>query len=229
MLVFTTNHGEHMGQHSMYQKMEMSEPAVRVPAVFHLRKGKAKEQARRMKTAISHMDFVPTLADLFDLSTRNDLDGITLRESLEKGTEPEARDIFGGYFGNHQFGDMRRMVVSGSYKYIYDNKEEELYDLEADPWEQKNLCLNEGYKEIASEMHQKLEKRAKEQKDPFFQPKKKKNLLFIFANQWRRDAMGFANADPVKTPNMDSFARESVYCTDAVSTFRYVRLTEPAC
>lgn len=218
MLVFTTDHGEHMGQHSMYQKMEMYEPAVRVPAVFHL-PGQTQEQSRRMKTAISHMDFVPTLTDLFELSTRNDLDGISLRESLEKGTEPEARDIFGGYFGNHQLGDMRRMVVSGSYKYIYDNKEEELYDLEADPWEQKNLCLNEDYKEIASEMYQKLEKRAKEQKDPFFQPKKKKNLLFIFADQWRRDAMGFANADPVKTPNMDSFARESVYCTDAVSTF----------
>ena len=82
------------------------------------------------------------------------------------------------------------------------------------------MCIRDrGYKEIASEMYQKLEKRAKEQKDPFFQPKKKKNLLFIFADQWRRDAMGFANADPVKTPNMDSFARESVYCTDAVSTF----------
>ena len=36
MLVFTTDHGEHMGQHSMYQKMEMYEPAVRVPAIFHI-------------------------------------------------------------------------------------------------------------------------------------------------------------------------------------------------
>ena len=89
MLVFTTDHGEHMGQHyCMYQKMEMYEPAVcSVPAVFHL-PGQTKEQARRMKTAISHMDFVPTLADLFDLRLpRNDLDGISLRESLEKGVE----------------------------------------------------------------------------------------------------------------------------------------------
>ena len=36
MVVFTADHGEHMGQHGMYQKMEMYEPAVRVPAIFHL-------------------------------------------------------------------------------------------------------------------------------------------------------------------------------------------------
>ena len=47
----------------------------------------------------------------------------------------------------------------------------------------------------------------------------KKNLIFVFADQWRRDAMGFAGVDPVKTPNMDAFASESVYCTNAVSTF----------
>ena len=216
MIVFTTDHGEHMGQHSMYQKMEMYEPAVRVPAVFHL---PGQTQDHRLKTAISHMDFVPTLVDLFDLSTKNDLDGMSLRSSLETGVEPENKDIFSVYCGNHQYGDMRRMIVSGSYKYIYDNKDEELYDLQADPWEQKNLCLNTDYKEKASEMYQKLENWAKKQKDAFFKPKKKKNLLFVFADQWRRDAMGFAKADPVKTPNMDAFASESVYCTDAISTF----------
>lgn len=31
--------------------------------------------------------------------------------------------------------------------------------------------------------------------------------------------MGCANSDPVLTPNMDAFASESVYCTDAVSAF----------
>ena len=46
-----------------------------------------------------------------------------------------------------------------------------------------------------------------------------KNLLFVFADQWRGDALGFAGADPVKTPNMDAFCRESTYCDHAFSTF----------
>lgn len=48
---------------------------------------------------------------------------------------------------------------------------------------------------------------------------KQKNLLFVFADQWRAGAMGFAGEDPVKTPHMDAFCRESVYCDHAFSTF----------
>ena len=48
---------------------------------------------------------------------------------------------------------------------------------------------------------------------------KKKNLLFVFADQWRADAMGFAHADPVITPNMDAFCADATYCDHAFSTF----------
>ena len=46
-----------------------------------------------------------------------------------------------------------------------------------------------------------------------------KNLLFVFADQWRRMAMGCAGQDPVLTPRMDAFASKSMYCTDATSSF----------
>lgn len=216
IMVFTTDHGEHMGQHSMYQKMEMYEPAVRVPAIFHM----PGAESHRLKTPVSHLDFVPTLADMLGLQTSNDLDGRSLKDSILEGKEPEARPVFSVYCGNHQFGDMRRMMVDGRYKYIYDNQSEELYDLISDPDERTNLCLDRRFQATADRMYQKLKQWAKEQNDPFFKEKPmKKNLLFVFADQWRRDAVGFAGKDPVKTPNMDSFARSGVYCTDAISTF----------
>lgn len=49
--------------------------------------------------------------------------------------------------------------------------------------------------------------------------KKRKNLLFVFADQWRADAMGYAHADPVKTPHMDAFCADATYCDHAFSTF----------
>ena len=215
-VVFTTDHGEHMGQHSMYQKMEMYEPAVRVPAIFHVPGAKAC----RLTTPVSHLDFVPTLKDLFGLETTNELDGRSLKESIFTGNEPEERAVFSVYCGNHQYGDMRRMIVKGNYKYIYDNSSEELYDLNSDPDERINLCLDSSFNETADRLYLELKEWAMKQNDPFFKDKKKKkNLLFVFADQWRRDAVGFAGKDPVKTPNMDAFARDSVYCTDAVSTF----------
>lgn len=45
------------------------------------------------------------------------------------------------------------------------------------------------------------------------------NLLFIFADQWRRSAMGCQGEDPVYTPNMDAFAAGGLRFTNAVSTF----------
>lgn len=171
-VVFTTDHGEHMGQHSMYQKMELYEAAVRVPAIFHVPGTKQS----RIKTPISHLDFVPTLAELFALpvgerpapSAGAQLDGRSLKECIVTGTEPEERPVFGVYCGNHQFGDMRRMVVSGNYKYIYDNQEGELYDLSSDPHECTNLCGDSRFRETACRLHHQLEQWRREQRDPFF-------------------------------------------------------------
>ena len=47
----------------------------------------------------------------------------------------------------------------------------------------------------------------------------RKNLLYIFADQWRYHALGAAHEDTVFTPCMDSFAAESVCCTNAISTY----------
>lgn len=49
--------------------------------------------------------------------------------------------------------------------------------------------------------------------------KKKKNLLFVFADQWRAGAMGASCEDPVLTPNMDAFCEDATYCDHAFSTF----------
>ncbi|MEG2833941.1 MAG: sulfatase [Ruthenibacterium sp.] len=48
---------------------------------------------------------------------------------------------------------------------------------------------------------------------------KQKNLLYIFADQWRYHAAGFAHQDPVATPNMDAFAAHGMQFTNAVSTY----------
>ncbi|MBS4206882.1 sulfatase [Bacillus sp. FJAT-50079] len=43
------------------------------------------------------------------------------------------------------------------------------------------------------------------------------NLIYIFADQWRRQAVGYEDEDPVITPNIDAFAQESTVLTDAVT------------
>ena len=49
--------------------------------------------------------------------------------------------------------------------------------------------------------------------------KKRPNLLYVFLDQWRYHAMSCVGEDEVCTPYMDAFARESLACQEAVSTF----------
>ena len=46
----------------------------------------------------------------------------------------------------------------------------------------------------------------------------KPNLLFVLTDQWRRQAMGFMNDDPVLTPNLDRFSEKAAVFDRAVAT-----------
>ena len=48
---------------------------------------------------------------------------------------------------------------------------------------------------------------------------RKKNLIYVFADQWRYHAMGCAGEDHVSTPAMDEFAADSVFCDAALSSY----------
>jgi arylsulfatase A-like enzyme len=48
-------------------------------------------------------------------------------------------------------------------------------------------------------------------------PARKPNLVFVFADQWRAQAAGYAGDPNARTPNLDRLARESVNFDNAVS------------
>lgn len=47
----------------------------------------------------------------------------------------------------------------------------------------------------------------------------KPNIVYIFCDQFRRQAIGYMNEDPVVTPNLDRFARDGVVFNQAVSNY----------
>jgi len=49
--------------------------------------------------------------------------------------------------------------------------------------------------------------------------RKAPNLLFVFPDQMRGSAMGFLGEEPVLTPNLDRFSRESLVLPQTVSTY----------
>lgn len=46
---------------------------------------------------------------------------------------------------------------------------------------------------------------------------KRPNILFVLTDQWRGQAMGYSNQDPVATPKLDAFHREATTFTQALA------------
>jgi len=151
LVVFSADHGDHLGQHSMYQKMEMYEQAVRVPLVF---RGPGVRQ-QVCDTPVSHLDVMPTLLDSLGLDVPDDLDGVSAARTLESGAPPPERPVFCQYSGNPKIGDIRRAVITRRYKYVYDPTDvPELYDLESDPLETRNIASAPEARTILADLHE---------------------------------------------------------------------------
>lgn len=162
VILFMSDHGDHLGQHRMYQKMEMYEQAVRVPLII---KAPGAEK-RKVDSLVSHLDITPTILDMLDLDIPGDMDGISLKPQIMAGTPIRDRAVYCQYSGNPELGDTRRAVITEKYKYIYDPDDEaELYDLEADPLETVNRAAEPALSEVRKRLHGQLKRWSLEHHD----------------------------------------------------------------
>ena len=149
-IIFTSDHGDHLGQHSMYQKMEMYEEAVRVPLIVKM----PGRKPGRSDGVVTHLDIKPTICEAAGIENGGG-DGVSLLPVIEGAGPDRQRIVYSQYSGNPGYGTVRRAAISERYKYVFDSSyEKELYDLEADPHEMKNVAGDEAYQEILMNMHQ---------------------------------------------------------------------------
>jgi len=157
VVVYTTDHGENMGEHGLWWKNCMYEHAARVPLIISW-PPRFKGGQRRSRTC-SLLDLVQTIAELTGADVPADWNGNSMTKWLDDPQTPWKDMAVSEYYA-HNLASGYAMIRMGRFKYVYhtapDSKhpaECELYDLQADPGEFSNLANDPAQKARIEKMH----------------------------------------------------------------------------
>lgn len=173
IVVFHSDHGEMLGDHGIYLKGGyFYEPMIKVPLLFSWPGRIASGVTRTALTEL--VDIAPTLLDLCGLPAWPGMQGRSLRALLsENNCQDYHRSSVYCEYGNAMRhngnpGTFASMVATEQYKlcYYHDENCGELYDLQEDPQERRNLYEESAYAQIRTEMLQTLLNRIAFTADP---------------------------------------------------------------
>ena len=136
-VVYTSDHGESLGEHGLFYKQCAYEGSVGVPLVL---RGPDIPAGHVESRPVSLVDLYPTILDMAGLTPEADRPGTSWLPLLagEAGDRPDW--AFSEFHGNF-FPDDWYMLVRDDYKYIhYVNHAPSLFDLAADPQELTDLA-----------------------------------------------------------------------------------------
>lgn len=149
-IVFTTDHGYHLGEHGFWQKANMHEEVVRVPLIISV----PGMKPGRTSSLVELVDFYPTCTELLGLPTPKGLHGKSL-VSILRNPVATVRDTALS-INNRPGGSLR----STTWHYMeYAGKGEELYDMVKDPHQFTNVVNDPAYAERLNEARAKYKRR----------------------------------------------------------------------
>lgn len=162
VLMFTSDHGDMLGERGMVQKRCFYEWSSRVPLLIAFPDGRFA--GRRITTPVSMMDLAPTILDVAGVpaSDRLPMDAESLLAELVSGPDPGSdpvsdssttRDVFSEYHVE-KVRSACFMVRRENHKYIYiHGYGAQLFDLANDPDERHNLVGDPAAADIERQLH----------------------------------------------------------------------------
>jgi len=150
LIIYTTDHGENLGARRLWGKNNMYEESAAIPMIVA---GPGVPEGKISTTPVTLIDIGPTVLDTIghnEITARETLPGQSLIQLANAAPDPE-RVAFSEYYAA---GADRAsfMIRKGKYKFItYVGYEPELFDLENDPEELRNLAKDAAYAAIVGE------------------------------------------------------------------------------
>ena len=153
IVVFTSDHGEYLGNHGLLHKGPAS--YRQLTELSFIVSGPGIQSGAEVNSLTSHIDLMPTLLDLAKVSSEVKVDGVSLKPLLI-GREQRIRDYtFGEYHPTVRQDLYNQTVYKDQWRMtLYPGLPEwgELFDLDADPLEHQNLFFDEKMGAIREEL-----------------------------------------------------------------------------
>lgn len=138
IIVFTSDHGFHLGDHFLWGKVSLFDIGAKVP--FMIRAPGLSKNGATSEAMVELIDLFPTLADLAGLEVPDHLQGYSLRSLLNEPEGLGQRDY--AYSVVSRGKNLGYSLRDQKWRYGKWPDGEELYDLTKDPNEKRNLAGN---------------------------------------------------------------------------------------
>jgi arylsulfatase A-like enzyme len=159
VVVFTSDHGYHMGEHSHWQKTTLFENATRVPLIIS--SPDQRDKGGVVTSPVEMVDIYPTLAELSGLEAPDFLSGVSLAASMDNSSVKPRESALSQYMQGYSIRTERFRYTEWGEKGA---EGVELYGCQDDPEELKNLAHSGGedFVGVISELSEKLHQRIAE-------------------------------------------------------------------
>ena len=160
IVVYTSDQGFYLGEHGWFDKRFMYEQSLRLPLIVRYpREIRAEVNERDM---VLNLDFAPTFLDFAGVAIPEEMQGRSLRPLLAGNTPADWRQsIYYHYYEYPSWHMVKKHygVRTGRYKLIhfYDDIDTwEMFDLQNDPDELRNLYDDPQYADVIAELKAEL-------------------------------------------------------------------------
>lgn len=142
VIVFSSDHGEMLGDHGYFRKCEPYEGSARIPFIVAGSPELGFRAGQRIAQPVCLEDIMPTLLDLARVQSPVRLDGISLTPALRGAAQQIRPWVHLEHSPCYSREQAFHALTDGHFKYIWRSGDgaEQLFDLEKDPQENHDLA-----------------------------------------------------------------------------------------
>ena len=167
IVIYVSDQGFYMGEHGWFDKRFMYEESFRTPMM--MRYPGVVKPGTVNTNMVMNLDIAPTILDAADVNIPKDIQGKSFLPQFTGKKVKGRKALYYHYYENGEHAVSPHFGIStGRYKLIrfYNRVESwELYDLQADPSEMKNVIGKKGYEKITNKLTKQLAEQVKQYED----------------------------------------------------------------